>query len=182
MSRRASVVVRLACTALIITGAGCSKSSVPTTPSGPSGVTSFSGNYGWACANLVNCQDVFDFTVAAGSVLTVRVNNVGGGSAAQLALYAPGIALGGTNLLTGTDRELRCTVANDCDLFSGGEQKVGVTATQAGTYRVAVTRDWGLSCGGTGTYRLEVTSTTAFQVVGQTVQDAPSQAPGAECK
>lgn len=178
-----SVLLRAAGTFVMVSLAvGCSGSNgSPTTPA-PSGVTSFSGNYGWTCADGANCQDVFDFTVAAGSVLTVRVNNVGGGSAAQIALYAPGTPLGGTNLLTGTNKELRCTAAANCDLFTGGEQKVGVTAAVAGNYRVAVTRDWGLSCGGTGTYRLEVTSTVAFQVGNQTVQDQPSLAPGAECR
>ena len=163
---------------------GCSKSSTtPTTPTPPAtGTTSFSGNFGWTCATGVNCQDVFDFTVAAGSVLTVRVSNVEAGSASQIALYAPGTALGGTNLLTGTTKELRCTVAANCSLFTGGEQKVGITATQAGTYRLAVTRDRGVSCGATGTYRVELTSSIAFQTGVQSVQDQASLASGFECK
>jgi hypothetical protein len=130
----------------------------------------------------VNCQDVFDFSVTAGSVLTIRVTNVAPGSASQIALYGPGAALGGMNLLTGTTNELRCTVAASCNLFTGGEQKVGVAAAQTGTYRIAVTRHWGLSCGSTGTYLLEVISTVAFEPGIQTVQDGPSQAAASECK
>jgi hypothetical protein len=149
---------------------------------GPQGVTSFTGNYGWTCAPTgTNCQDVFNFTVTAGSVFTIRVNTVSSGSVAQLALYGPGVSLGGVNLLTGTTKELRCTTGGDCNLFIAGEHVSAITLSQAGTYRLAVTRDWGNSCGGTGTYHLEVTSTVAFQVAGQTVEDQASLASGFEC-
>ena len=175
--------LRSVCGLLVVLALGCSNSPTSTdTNPPPSGVTTFSGNFGWNCASGINCQDVFDFTVAAGSVLTVRVNNVSADSASQLALYGPGVALGGINLLTGTTKELRCLVAASCSAFTAGEAKVGVTATQAGTYRLAVTRDWGLSCGATGTYHVEMTSNVAFQVGTQSVQDAASLASGNECK
>ncbi len=148
----------------------------------PQGVTSFTGNFGWTCATGTNCQDVFNFTVVAGSVFTIRVNTVSSGSVAQLALYGPGVALGGINLLTGTTSELRCTNAGSCTAFTGGEQVNAITLAQGGTYRLAVTREWGNSCGGTGTYRLEVTSTVAFQVAGQTVEDQTSLASGFQCQ
>lgn len=164
--------------ALVVSALSCSDS--PNTPS--TGVTNFTGNFGWNCASGVNCQDVFDFTVAAGSVLTVRVSNVSNESASQIALYGPGVALGGTNLLTGTTKELRCIVASSCSGFTAGEQKTGITATQAGTYRLAVTRDWGFSCGASGTYRVEMTSNVAFEVGNQSVQDGASLASGNECK
>ena len=178
MSQSSLALRFLGALALVVSALSCSDS--PNNPS--TGVTSFTGNFGWNCASGVNCQDVFDFTVAAGSVLTVRVNNVALGSASRIALYGPGVALGGANLLTGTTNELRCIIANDCNLFTGGEQKVGVTATQVGTYRLAVTRDWGFSCGATGTYHVEMTSDVQFQVGVQSVQDAASLAPGYECK
>jgi len=169
--------------AFVLFALGCSKSSSsPNTPTPPAGNTTFTGTYGWTCATGVNCQDVFDFTVTAGSVLTIKVSNVTDGSASQIALYGPGVALGGVNLLTGTTKELRCTVAASCSLYTGGEQKVGVTAATTGTYRLAITRDWGVSCGATGTYKVEMTSTVAFQQSIQSVQDGASLASGFECK
>lgn len=150
------------------------------------GVTSFGGDYSWNCASGQNCQSVFDITVVAGSVLNVSVSNVSAGSVAQLALYAPGVALGGVNLLTGSTKELRCASAGTCDAaaYMAGEHKNGVVATVGGTYRLAVTRNWGISCGGSGTFRVDVSSNTPFQVVGQTVQNQQSAVTQAEseCK
>jgi hypothetical protein len=145
------------------------------------GVTSFTGSFGWTCASSTDCQDVFDFNFEAGSVITIRVNHVSPGSASQLAFYAPGVALGGVNLLTGNSKELRCTSASACDGFTVGEQLNSYAVAVGGSYRIAVTREWGSSCGGTGTYRLEVTSTKAFQHLGQTKEDTPSAATGFEC-
>ena len=145
------------------------------------GVTSFGADYGWICASGINCQDVFDLQLTAGSVLTIRVTNVSSGSVAQLALYGPSVALGGVNLLTTTTKELRCLAGAGCSTFTAGEHVDAITVTQTGTYRLAITRDWGTSCGGTGTYRLDVTSTQAFQVMGQTVEDQASLASGFEC-
>jgi hypothetical protein len=146
------------------------------------GIRSFTANLGWTCANGVNCQDVFDFEVTAGSVLTVKVLNVSSGSVAQIALYGPGSALGGINLFTGDTKELRCTSGNSCSDFTAGEHVDSYAATQDGVYRVAVTRDWGTSCGGTGTYRLEVSSSKGFVPDGQTAEDAPSLATGFRCQ
>jgi len=145
------------------------------------GVTSFSGNYGWACASSTDCQDVFDFRIEPGSVITIKVNNVSSGSVSQLALYAPGVVLGGVNLLTGNSRELRCTSASACEGFTAGEQVSSYAVAAGGTYRIAVTREWDSSCGGTGTYRLAVTATKNFQLLGQTKEDTPSAAIGFEC-
>ncbi|HKP28320.1 MAG TPA: hypothetical protein VJU15_02920 [Gemmatimonadales bacterium] len=145
------------------------------------GVTSFTGTYGWSCAGSTSCQDVFDFSFPAGSVITFKVNNVSSGSVSQLAFYAPGVALGGVNLLTGNIKELRCTTAAGCEGFTGGEQVSSYAVANGGTYRIAVTREWGTSCGGTGTYHIEVSATKAFQALGQTREDAPSAAIGFEC-
>jgi len=145
------------------------------------GVTTFSANYGWTCANSINCQDVFDFSIEAGSVITIRVNTVSSGSVSQLAFYAPGVALGGLNLLTGNAHELRCTSGGSCEAFTTGEQVNSYAVATGGTYRIAVTREWDTSCGSTGTYHIEVTSTKRFQILGQTREDAPSAATGFEC-
>jgi len=146
------------------------------------GVTRFDANYGWTCASSTNCQDVFDFGIAAGSVITIRVNNVSSGSVSQLALYAPGVALGGVNLLTGNTNELRCSAGSSCEAFTGGEQVSSYAVVTAGTYRIAVTREWDTSCGSTGTYHIELASTKSFQIIGQTREDAASAANGFECQ
>ncbi len=156
--------------------AGCGSDSTSN-----QGNLTFSADYGWTCASGTNCQDVFDVTLSAGSALTIAVSNVSSGSVSQIALYAPGVALGGTNLLTGNTNELRCTAGAGCASYTAGEQVSAFPITQSGTYRLAVTREWGTSCGGTGTYHLSLTSTAAIQVTGQTVEDQTSQASGYEC-
>jgi hypothetical protein len=130
----------------------------------------------------VTCQDVYDLDLTTRSVLTIRVSNVSIGSVSQLAPYGPGVALGGVNLLTGTTNELRCTDIHDCSAYTAGEHVDAFTANQSGKYRLAVTQDWGASCEGAGTYRLDVGSTQAFHVRGQTVNDQPSHATGYECR
>lgn len=149
---------------------------------GPAGVTSFGGNFGWVCLQSQNCQDVFNLSVMAGTALNIRVTNVSSGSVSQLALYGPGVALGGINLLTGTMAERRCTAGEGCVDFTAGEQVLNYTATETGTYRLAVTRDWGWSCGGQGTYRLDVTASQNIQVLGQTVEDQLSVATTFSCQ
>lgn len=159
----------------------CGGSTTDESPGPTGGVTSFSGNYGWTCPTGQNCQDVFDFTFTAGSSVTIQVNSVSDGSVSQLALYAPGVALGGNNMLTGTTKELRCLNANDCSLFTAGEQATNIAIPTTGTYRLGITRDWGLSCGASGTYHLSVTATKSFTAGGQTREDGQSAATGAEC-
>lgn len=150
-------------------------------PAEPSGVTSYTETFDWECAAGTNCQDVFDFEFQAGSTISITVNQVSSGSVAQLALYGPGVALGGVNLLTGTQNELRCNETADCNAHTDGQSVASVAIAQAGRHRVAVTRHWGNSCGGSGTYALSVTSATPFVVTGQTAEDQTSQAPGFEC-
>ncbi len=130
----------------------------------------------WTCDGGESCQDVFD----AGAEVTIDVHNVSAGSVAQIALYGPGVALGGTNLLTGTTNELRCDTTDDCNAHTAGVSYT-MTVPTSGTYRLAVTRDWGNSCGGSGSYDLEVTADEELEVGGQTADDVTSAAPGFEC-
>ena len=48
----------------------------------------------WTCAFGENCQDVYDVGLAAGSVVDFTAGETTGGSVLQIALYAPGVALG----------------------------------------------------------------------------------------
>src|SRR5580765_1007876 len=101
-----SVSGRLMTSLTLVALLSCSSSSTGTTDT--TGTTSWSGDYGWTCPSGQDCQDVFDITLAAGSTVSISVSGVSSGSVAQIALYAPAVALGGTNLLTTTTKELRC--------------------------------------------------------------------------
>lgn len=163
--------------ALVIMACGKDNSSGP----GPAVITSFSQAEAWTCPDNTNCQDVFDVHFEAGSSVTFKATDVTGGSILQLALYSPGAALGSTNLFTNTANEYRCGTVTDCDSQPEGQTVANFDVTETGTYRLAITRDWGESCGGSGTYRLAITSDKGFSKPTRSVNDKLSQAPGVEC-
>jgi hypothetical protein len=129
---------------------------------------------GWTCANAENCQDVYDIVLEANTELTIRVTQVTGPSVLRLAAYAPGVPLGGTNLLNSTTNERRCSLANAADF-------VVVDTFDAGTYRVGVGRDWGFSSGANGSYTLDVFTDKPLLLAGQTVNDTQTQASSSSC-
>ena len=135
---------------------------------------------GWDCDSGVDCQDVFDIELTMGSIVTFQATEVTGGSVLQVALYGPGVPLGGTNLFTGNSNELRCDYVSGCNNNTAGQTVSDFVVPGDGLYRFAVTRDWGHSCGGSGTYRLIVASDTEFPGVEQTVDDGQSVAPDGE--
>jgi hypothetical protein len=140
----------------------------------PTEVLSFHVENAWLCADTVNCQDVYDLVLAENTNLTVSVTQVTGPSVVRLAVYEPGIPLGGLNLLTGTSNDRRCALANAADA-------VEALAVPAGTYRIAIGRDWGFSSGASGTYTLDVTTDKALTPAGQTVNDQATQAMATQC-
>jgi hypothetical protein len=164
--------------ALVLSGCG---DDAGTNPVKPPLITSFSQSQAWTCASSTNCQDVFDVHFSDGSVVTFKATDVTGGSIVQLALYAPGTPLGGTNLFTGTLNELRCGTVTDCDSMPEGQAVSDFVIPVEGTYRFAITRDWAESCGGSGAYHLSITSDHGFPAPARTVNDKPSQAAGVEC-
>ncbi len=129
---------------------------------------------GWSCAAGSSCQDVYDLQVPAGATLTVNVGSVTGASVLRLALFGPGVALSGTNLLTGVAQDRMCMGQNQADGYV-------FTVAASGTYRLAVGRDWGSSAGSAGTYQLSLASSVPFSPQGQTVNDSGSQASGTRC-
>ena len=146
----------------------------------PTFVTHYDAPHEWVCAQDVNCQDVFNIEFTAGTTVTFEVIDLTGNSIAQIALYGPGVSLGDTNLFTGTTNELRCNFVADCGEMP--DQVVSdLVLTDGGTYRLAVTRDWGSSCQGSGTFRLVINADSRFQFPVRTVDDAASLAPGYEC-
>jgi hypothetical protein len=150
-------------------GGGSQAGLIPTPP-----LTAFRVLNSWTCADTVNCQDVYDVELAADTEVTLRVTEVTGPSVVRLALYAPGEPLGGLNILTNSTNDRMCALANASDSITS-------TTTIAGTYRVAVGRDWGYSSGATGTYVLDVKCDLPLAPLGQTVDDQPTLATGWQC-
>jgi hypothetical protein len=142
----------------------------------PTGSKLYEVESAWDCDGA-NCQDVYDFSFVEGSKASFEVTNLTNGSVVQLALYAPGIELGGTNLFTGTTSEIACIIDGDCDLNTGGYSVHDFSITTSGVYRLAVTRNNGFSCGSTGTYDLSVSSDKNFIFKSQTVDNGSPEAP-----
>ena len=141
------------------------------------GITSFSTVGGWICAAGEDCQDVYDLYLAANTTLTISVSSVTGGSTLRLSLHGPGVPLNGTNLLNSSTNDRECQPQNT------GETLAPVFLGAAGTYRLAVGRDWGFSSGASGTFQLDVSSDIDMGGGSglQTVDDVNSQATGATC-
>ena len=139
----------------------------------PQGLLQVSGT--WGCGNGVDCMDVYEISLTAGSALTVAVDQVSGASVPRLAVFGPGDSLAGRNLLTGTNLDRQCVGQNVAD--SAGP----IIAVETGVYRVAVTRDWGSSAGAAGAYRLNLTCDRPYTLLGQVMDNVPSQAAGAGC-
>lgn len=136
--------------------------------------TSFATSGSWECELGETCQDVYDLTLPANSVVSIAVTGLSGGSVARLGVFAPGSALSGVNLLTGLamDRECQGQDVSDAVQFRTGA---------AGSYRIAAARDWGSSNGFDGAYTLVVSAESGVEVEGQTVDDEPSGAVGSQC-
>jgi len=167
---------------IVIMTAGCSDDEECNCPTASCPDLIFEGEYGWVCGTSEDCQDVFEIDFKANSLVTFAATDVSTGSIVQVALYAPGVALGGTNLLTGSTNEYRCGyISGTCSENEHGQLINDFLIPSAGTYRFAVTRDWGNSCGSDGTYKLMVISDREFTVESQIVDDEPSQASGSEC-
>lgn len=128
----------------------------------------------WSCGIGVSCQDVYDFSFAANTTVTVAVSNVTDASVLRLGAFGPGTALTGSDLLTGLSFDRLCSGQNGADTVS-------FRATTAGTYRIAIGRDSNSSTGASGTYTAMVTASSPMTYLGQSVNDAASGAAGAQC-
>jgi hypothetical protein len=182
MMRNSGVFLLPLCVSLIgLLLVSCGDDDSTTPSGGTTKKTSFDHSYGWSCASGESCQDVFDVSLPAGATVTFTVTDVTGDSIVQLALYGPGEPLGGTNHFTGSVAELRCNYIDGCDTKPDGQAMTFFGIPAAGTYRLAITRDWGESCGSSGTYRLLIHSSKAFVAPKQTVDDVATLAVGTEC-
>ena len=141
----------------------------------PPAVRIFDANGAWDCELNESCQDVYEFDLPAGARISIVVEQVTGSSVVRLAIHGPGNGLGGINMLTGNQNDLRCG-GQDVDLAVANFE-----TTSSGTHIIAVTRDWALSAGFDGTYSLSMFSDMAIDYIDQTVDDVDSLAPGSEC-
>ena len=129
----------------------------------------------WSCGAGTSCQDVFDIALPAGARASTGVSGVTGDAVVQLAAFAPGEPLSGTNLLTGTNDDLACGLPNgafDADPFE---------APTTGVYRLAVGRDADdADMGGTYEARISVENGYGDTLV-PTADDETSLSAGAVC-
>jgi hypothetical protein len=139
------------------------------------GEKTFSFETGWEC-NGSNCQDVFDFSFIKNSKVTFKISEVSGSSMVQIALYKEEDPLGGTNLFTDNNQEVTCFLDNDCDAGAAGYTITDFLIQSTGTYRFAVTRNHGMSCGWNGGYKIDISANTNFEFKEQSVDDESSLA------
>jgi hypothetical protein len=170
------VTIRFVILALIVMS--CSDDENTVAP--PALITHYDQVHGWTCAQSVDCQDVYNIDFTAGTIVGIGVVDLTDNSIAQMSLYAPGVPLGGINLFTGTENEHLCNTIGDCNAMPD-QVVTDLALAQGGVYRLAVTRNWGESCGGTGTYRLVINSDKRFESPVRTVNDTATLAPGFEC-
>ena len=177
--RVSAISVILSVSALMFLGCGGDNNNP--TSAGPTTLKHYDKSDGWSCADAVTCQDVFDIKFSAGSTVTFKATDITGDSVVEVALYAPGDNLGGTNLFTGTANEYRCNYVYGCSSNTAGQTVSNFAINTTGVYRLAITRDWGDSCSNDGTYRLIIDSDKGFTTPKRTVDDVATLAPGTEC-
>jgi hypothetical protein len=147
---------------------------------GPAKIEDYNAVHDWVCASNENCQDVFKIDFEAGTTADFEVTDLTGNSIVQIALYAPYVTLGDYNLFTGSSLEYRCGVSGSCDVMPA-ESVTGFFINMSGTHHLAVTRNWGSSCGDRGTYRLRISADHGFSRPVLSVDDVASLAQGATC-
>ncbi|MFD2563470.1 hypothetical protein [Aquimarina rubra] len=111
----------------------------------------------WNCNVSETCQDIYQYQFKAGSRISINIEEVTGNSVVAVDVYAEFGEIGGPNLLTnGGIAHYGCTGQNE-------EVSLGnILLPEDATYHIAVARDWGLSAGGEGSYKLTIISDTPF--------------------
>lgn len=133
----------------------------------------FTADTDWNCGGNF-CQDVWEVKLVKGTKASFSISDLTGGSMGQIALYAPGVDLGGINLFTGNTNELSCTNTGNCDNGVTGVT-TEISITKSGTYHFVATRNNNESCGSSGTYTVTILSTdeTPAQIANDTQSLAP---------
>lgn len=115
-----------------------------------------------------NKVDAYYLDFKANQKVNFIVNEITGGSVAQVALYSGKIdslslKAETINLFTKSNGDLFCnTGEGSCNNFSTGESELDFSIPTTGTYTFAITRNYGQSCGSDGTYKMKVKSNSKF--------------------
>lgn len=129
----------------------------------------------WTCANGTSCQDVYEVDLEAGAVVTIKVSDLTGSSNARLAAFGPGESLDGNNALLGTNSDHLCAE-------QGADDEASFFTGQAGTWRIAIGRDWARSAGASGSYSVSIASSVEFPgALTAVADDVESEAVGVLC-
>ncbi len=150
-------IFKTALTMFVIFFASCSSDDDATpTPVDP-GITLYEKEGEWNCELGDTCEDIYQFEFKEGSRISISIDDITGSSAVSLDLAADFGQFGGPNILNeGALSYYGCT---------GQDEEVSlanILIDETGTYNLAIARDWGLSAGVNGKYKLTIVSDTSF--------------------
>ncbi|MDH7446269.1 PPC domain-containing protein [Aquimarina sp. 2201CG14-23] len=170
---KTQILKRVMMLLVIVLSISCSKDD--DVPVVNPGVTLIEKEGEWSCNLSETCQDIYKFQFKAGSRISISIEEVTGSSVVSLDVYVDFGEIGGPNLLTnGGITHYGCTGQNE-------EVSLGnILLPEDETYNIAVARDWGLSAGFDGTYKLTVISDTPF-LEGEVMDDAAASDYEREC-
>ncbi len=139
---------------LAVLFANCSKNDDPIVNES---LTLFEAIEEWHCDLGETCEDIYQFEFTEGTRISISVEAVTGRSVVSLDLSAEFGQYGGPNLLNaGKITYHGCTGQNE------NVSLTNILVSETGTYNLAIARDWGLSAGFDGAYKLTVISDTGF--------------------
>jgi hypothetical protein len=130
-------------------------------------VPSFTAEGSWDCDAGESCQDVYQVALFEGSDATITISLANPTPTLRLAVFAPGIPLDDTNLLTGFAYDWACG------------HTVAFTATETGVYRIAVGAN--LDEGDSAWYSMEVATVPGLVLGGLSIDDSAPPGPGGSC-
>ncbi|WP_303315949.1 pre-peptidase C-terminal domain-containing protein [Flavivirga abyssicola] len=121
------------------------------------GLTLFETTEEWNCNLSETCEDIYQFEFKEGTRISISIENITGKSVVSLDLSADFGEFGGPNLLTeGKLTYYGCTTQDE------SVSVTNVNISETGIYNLAVARDWSLSAGFDGAYKLTIISDTTF--------------------
>ncbi|MGY3792412.1 hypothetical protein [uncultured Aquimarina sp.] len=140
---------------LIVLSVGCSKDDDISivTPE----VTLFEREGKWLCELGQTCENIYQFEFKKDSKISVSVEDITGNSTVSLDLSVEFGQFGGPNLLNnGEVSYYGCTDQNEEISLTN------ITISETAIYNFSVARDWGLSAGLEGSYKVTIISDTPF--------------------
>ncbi len=140
---------------LIVLSVGCSKDDDISTVTPE--VTLFEKEGKWLCELGQTCEHIYQFELKKDSKISVSVEDITGNSTVSLDLSVEFGQFGGPNLLNnGEVSYYGCTDQNEEISLTN------ITISETAIYNFSVARDWGLSAGSEGSYKVTIISDTPF--------------------